>query len=175
MVKKEHVLKAPEKPRFSVITVSTSRYKTFREGREYVDVSGDRAIERLEGSGLEFNSRYIVPDMPREIREAVLRTIYKDESDLVVLIGGTGISRRDITVEVLSPLFEKTLTNFPALFTLLSYTKVGSDIVTSRAAAGIIRGSLVFCLPGSTDAVQLAIEKIIVPQAKHALHHLRET
>ncbi len=166
--------KAPKRPSFSVITVSSSRYQSFQEGREYTDESGDRALEYLEESGFEFNSRYIVPDDPGEIRESMIRTLHKDESQIVVLIGGTGVAEKDVTIETVAPLFDKTLTNFPSLFTLLSYAKVGSDVVISRSTAGIVGRNLVFCLPGSPEAVQLAVQKIIVPQARHLLHHLRE-
>jgi molybdenum cofactor biosynthesis protein B len=174
LVKGEHLARAPEKPRFSVITVSTSRYKEFKEGSHSRDPSGDLAVEILEKAGLTFNSRYLIPDSIEEIREALMRSVYNDGSHTVILTGGTGITVKDLTIEAVEPLLEKRLTNFPPLFTLLSFQESGTDTLTSRALAGIIGGSVVFCLPGAPEAVRLALEKIVTPQIRHILHHLQE-
>ncbi len=174
MVKEEHTLKAPAKPRFTVVTVSTSRSRELRERGHYLDPSGDVAQSYLERSGLVLNSRSVVPDDEEELREAVLRAVHKEGSDLVVFVGGTGIAVKDLTIEAISPLFDKALTAFSSLFTLLGYAESGSDILMSRATAGIIGRSVVFCLPGATEAIQLAMEKIVVPQVLHILHHTHE-
>ena len=174
MVKEEHLAKAPEKPRFSVITVSTSRHREFKEGGSYEDPSGNIAVEILERAGMTLNSRYLVPDVVEEVREAVMRSIYSDGSQIVILTGGTGIAAGDVTIEAIEPLLEKKLTNFPPLFTLLSFHEAGTDTLTSRTMAGTLGGSVVFCLPGSPGAVRLALEKIVTPQIRHILHHLQE-
>ena len=108
------------------------------------------------------------------IKETVLTSIKRDKSDLVITIGGTGISGRDITVDTLLPLIEKRLTSFDFLFFLLSYMQIGPDILLSRACAGVIKNSLIVCLPGSKKAVKLAIERIIGPELSHIIYHLRE-
>ncbi len=174
MVKKEHTLKAPVKPRFTVVTVSTSRHRELKKGSRCEDPSGDLTQSYLERSGLALNSRKVVPDDEEALREAILKAVYKEGSDLVVLVGGTGIAKKDLTIEAVSPLFDKTLTAFSSLFTMMSYAESGSDVLISRATAGIIGKSIVFCLPGATKAIQLAMEKIVVPQVSHILHHTNE-
>ena len=151
-----------------------SRSSALLEGRDISDESGNLAVRILADLGCKFNSRYLVPNIPSMIKETVLTSIEKDESNLIITIGGTGISGRDVTVDTLSPLMEKRLTGFEFLFFFLSYMQIGPDIVLSRACAGVIKNSLIVCLPGSKKAVKLALEKIIGPELPHLIYHLRE-
>ena len=119
MFKPEHHLSV-EDVKFTVITVSSSRFSSLLEGRDINDESGNLAVKILIDFGCKFNTRYLTPNVPSMIKEAVLTSIERDKSDLVVTIGGTGISGRDLTVDVISPLMEKRLTGFEFLFFLLS-------------------------------------------------------
>jgi molybdenum cofactor biosynthesis protein B len=89
--------------------------------------------------------------------------------DAIVLTGGTGIAPRDRTIEVLEPLFEKTIPGFGEAFRRLSWDEIGANAILSRAVAGVVDGRVVIALPGSVSAVRLAVEKIIVPTLAHAV------
>jgi len=159
----EHKREAESPLKFSILTVSTSRY----EDREKRDLTGDLAEELLRGSGNEIVERSICPDDPEMIREAVLRMAKK--SDVVVVCGGTGIHPRDLTVEALKPIFEKEITGFGEIFRFLSYEEIGPAAMLSRATAGVVESAIVYLLPGSPDAVRLALEKMIIPESAHAV------
>lgn len=174
MFRKNHLLKAPTQVKFSIITVSTSRFQAIKEGRCLKDESGDRAVKILESFGFSFNSRYLVSDDLSEIRSVVLRVILIDKSNLVVVIGGTGVSRSDVTIEAITPLLEKRLPFFEHIFSLLSYMQVGADAMLSRSIAGVFKNTLIVALPGSIKAVELALSKLIGPETMHVLHHLSE-
>ncbi|RLG02678.1 MAG: MogA/MoaB family molybdenum cofactor biosynthesis protein [Thaumarchaeota archaeon] len=173
MFKPEHRLPV-EDIKFTIITISSSRFSALLKGQDISDESGNLAVRLLTDLGCKFNTRYLVPNIPSMIKETVLTSIKRDKSDLVITIGGTGISGRDITVDTLLPLMEKRLTSFDFLFFLLSYMQIGPDILLSRACAGVIKNSLIVCLPGSKKAVKLAIERIIGPELSHIIYHLRE-
>lgn len=123
---------------------------------------------------MRFRSRYLVPDDPKMIKDVLVRAIYEEKSDVIVLIGGTGVATEDVTVETISPLFEKRLYGFEHLFYMLSYMQVGADAMLSRVTAGRIGNSFVFLLPGSEKAVKLALSKLICPEITHLMHHARE-
>lgn len=174
MFKPEHLARELKDIKFTVITVSSSRFRALVEHREMRDESGDLAVKILERHGFKFNTRYLIPDDAEKIKNSVLTAIRRDGSKVVVLIGGTGISKKDLTVEVISPLFSKRLYGFEYLFFLLSYVQVGADSITSRACGGVIEDSVVFSLPGSRKAVEMALEKIICPEIRHLLYHVTE-
>ena len=159
----EHRKEAEFPLKFSILTVSTSRY----ENRDQKDVTGDTAEELLRRSGNEVVERDICPDDPVMIRNAVMRMIEK--SDVVVICGGTGIHPQDLTVEAVKPIFEREITGFGEIFRFLSYTEIGPAAILSRATAGVINGVVVYLLPGSPDAVRLALEKIIIPESAHVV------
>jgi molybdenum cofactor biosynthesis protein B len=94
--------------------------------------------------------------------------------DVAIFSGGTGITPSDITIETVSPFFEKTLPGFGEFFRRISYDKVGSAAVLSRAVAGVAKGKAIFCIPGSPDAVKTAVEMLILPEAPHIVKHARE-
>jgi molybdenum cofactor biosynthesis protein B len=108
------------------------------------------------------------------IEEAVKSVLNSAELDAAIFCGGTGITPKDVTIEAVSPFLEKTLPGFGELFRRLSYDKVGSAAVMSRAVAGVARGKALFCIPGSPDAVRVSVEMLILPEVPHIVKHARE-
>ena len=108
------------------------------------------------------------------IEEAVHSVLSSAELDAAVFCGGTGIALKDITIEIVSPFFEKTLPGFGEIFRRLTYDKMGSAAVMSRAVAGVAKGKALFCIPGSPDAVRVSVERLILPEAPHIVRHTRE-
>ena len=147
-----------------VLTISDSR-------TEATDTSGRAIVDTLVTAGHTIAGRGIVKDDP----EAVQRTVREraPEVDVVVTTGGTGIASRDGTYEALSRLFDKRIDGFGELFRMLSYEQVGSAAMMSRACAGTIGRTAVFALPGSEQAVRLAVEKLILPEIGHVVRELR--
>jgi molybdenum cofactor biosynthesis protein B len=128
------------------------------------DASGRLIVDELAAAGHELKERALVPDEIARIR-ALLETWTADPSvEVVITTGGTGITRRDVTLEALAPLVSKAIPGFGELFRMLSYAEIGSSTIQSRAEAALCDTTLVFCLPGSTGAVRLALEKIVIPQ-----------
>lgn len=146
----------------AVLTISDSRTPE-------TDTGGDRIVHELETTGHRVVVRKLVPDEPDAI-DGVLRAWCEDPAVQVILTtGGTGISRRDTTYEVVSRLLDKTLDGFGELFRMLSWHEVGAAAMLSRAIAGLSGETLVFTMPGSTNAVTLAMRKLIVPELRHLL------
>lgn len=146
----------------AVITVSDSR-----RGSE--DASGQRIVALLERAGHVVAARAWVSDEPPAIRRALRAALARRDMDVVVLTGGTGLAPRDRTPEALAPMVERWLPGFGESFRVLSLEQVGSAAWMSRAGAAVSRGRLVFMLPGSTRAVDLAMRRLIVPELVHAL------
>lgn len=128
------------------------------------DKSGAFIVEALASAGHSLASRAIVPDDLDGLRSAFQALIAAPEVDVVLATGGTGITRRDVTPEALAPLVTKAIPGFGELFRYLSYADIGAATIQSRAEAALCDGTLVFLLPGSTGAVKLALEKIVLPQ-----------
>jgi molybdenum cofactor biosynthesis protein B len=133
--------------RIAILTVSDTRtLKT--------DTSGDVLAERIMTAGHELADRAIVRDDGIMIAEQVRRWLADRTVDAVITTGGTGLTGRDVTVEAVRPLFEKEIDGFSVLFHQLSYGKIGTATVQSRACAGVANGTFIFCLPGSPGAVK---------------------
>ncbi len=165
----EHRLHAPSRIDFALITVSTSRYEALARGEEPPrDISYEVARELIEKAGHRVLLYRIVPDGPLEIIGAVMEAV-EGGIDVIVTMGGTGPARSDVTVETLRPLFRKEIEGFGCVFRLLSYAEAGSIAYLSNATAGFIGDSLIYLLPGSPNAVRLAFEKLILPEAGHIL------
>jgi molybdenum cofactor biosynthesis protein B len=113
----------------------------------------------------------IVPDDPSAIRDAIEAAI-KGGARAVVCTGGTGLTARDSTFEVVSALIDRPIPGFGELFRMLSYEEIKSAAMMSRAIAGVVRGTVVFALPGSTKAVALAMDKLIAPELGHIIEQL---
>lgn len=162
----------PKKLRIALIRSSTSRYQAMIRGEPFVDDSSEIAKKQLEELGHEVVHKGIVGDEVLEIRSRLLNSV-GERFDVVVIIGGTGISPRDVTVEAVRPLLEKEIEGFGEVFRLESYMKVGFHATLSRALAGVMRGSIILALPGSPDAVETAL-KLIAPELTHMVQVARE-
>jgi molybdenum cofactor biosynthesis protein B len=128
------------------------------------DKSGGFIADAIQAAGHVLASRQIVPDELSLLQSTFAALIADDGVDVVLATGGTGITQRDVTPEALSPLVSKWIPGFGELFRQLSYADIGAATIQSRAEAALCGGTLVFALPGSTGAVTLALEKIILPQ-----------
>jgi molybdenum cofactor biosynthesis protein B len=154
----QHRAHAPARLRVGCLTVSDTR-------TEATDESGALLARMLDERGHAVPRRAIVKDDPHQIRDALLALL--EECDAVVLNGGTGISPRDVTIETVEPLLDKRLPGFGELFRALSFREVGSAAMLSRATAGLLQGKPVFALPGSPDAVALAMSRLVLPELGH--------
>lgn len=128
------------------------------------DTSGDFIDERLRTAGHHVVKRVIQREDLEDLRKLISAWVDDQEIDVIVATGGTGLTRRDVTPEAVRPLFTKEIPGFGELFRMLSYDDIGSSTIESRAIAGVADGTLIFCLPGSTGACQLGMDKIILPQ-----------
>ncbi|MDA1259296.1 MAG: molybdopterin-binding protein [Planctomycetota bacterium] len=128
------------------------------------DASGALIAAELLAAGHRLVERRVVRDDGAEIRDAVNGWCSDPLVRAVIVTGGTGVTTRDVTPEALEPLYEKVLSGFGELFRMLSYAEIGAAAIQSRASAGLVRGRVVFVVPGSTGACRLALEKIILPQ-----------
>lgn len=156
----EHV--KPQTIRGAVITVSSSRTKD-------TDKSGRTIIHLLEQANIQISHYAIVPDTVPAIRNEAIKAAAVAEC--IILSGGTGLTHDDCTIEAITPLLDKKIDGFGELFRLLSYQDIGSSAMLSRALAGVLGGKAVFCIPGSTGAVELAATKLILPEITHILTH----
>jgi molybdenum cofactor biosynthesis protein B len=159
-----HRSHAPTQVSCFVVTCSDSRAAVD-------DVSGRALREGLEAAGHSLIGQVVVPDEPEAIRSAITRGL-ESGARAVLVTGGTGITRRDQTVEAVRPLLDKEVPGFGELFRMLSFQEIGSAAWLSRALAGTVREALVFVLPGSPNAVRLALEQLILPELGHAVREL---
>jgi molybdopterin adenylyltransferase len=160
----DHRKTAPASVRCVVITISDTRTAD-------TDSSGAAIAEALSGAGHTVVSRHIVRDDPGQVRDLV-RSAASDVP-VVITTGGTGITSRDSTYEAMVSLLDKRLDGFGELFRMLSYEQIGSAAMLSRACAGTIGTAAVFALPGAQRAVELAMEKLILPEIGHVVRELR--
>jgi molybdenum cofactor biosynthesis protein B len=158
----EHRDRAPERVGCAVVTVSDTRTPDS-------DRSGQIMRERLVAAGHHLIGYEIVPDEPARIMELLERFASIPECQAVLFNGGTGIAQRDTTFDVISGQLDKTLPGFGELFRMLSWDEVGPAAMLSRATAGVYRGTVVFSTPGSSNAVTLAMDKLIVPELAHVV------
>lgn len=168
MTKEVHQQMAPFSIRCKVVTVSDTR-------SEETDKSGKYIHELLESADHLIVGYEIVKDEPREIREAVIAGGSRKDIDAVLINGGTGIAKRDVTHEVVEELLEKEMHGFGELFRFLSYTEdIGSAAMLSRAVAGTLYDTAIFSMPGSSGAVKLAMNKLILPELRHVVAELKK-
>jgi len=161
---REHRAQAPAQVAAFVITCSDSR-------GEREDETGAELRRLLEGAGHSLAGSRVVKDEAAQIREAVEAAIAAG-ARAVIVNGGTGIGRRDVTIETVRALFEKELPGFGELFRALSFREIGTAAMLSRATAGTFRGAIVFALPGSPAAATLAMEQLILPELGHLVREL---
>jgi len=178
----QHKKNAPASVKFAIITVSTSRYETYgsvSEPRLADDISGNVMMDLISGSGFDVKTYSLLPDnetlIAGHVRELIGTEIDTDmgaDIDAIVISGGTGLAPEDVTLEAVEPLFDKTIPGFGELFRLKSLEDVGTAAMLSRASAGIVGRCVVFCLPGSPAAVELALKELIIPEAPHIIKHI---
>jgi molybdenum cofactor biosynthesis protein B len=138
------------------------------------DRSGQIARRLVEKAGHRVVDYRILPDEPEAISGCLATWLGREDCDAIVVNGGTGIAQRDRTYEAITALLDKRLDGFGELFRTLSYEQVGSAAMLSRAVGGIARGKPVFSLPGSPEAVALALERLVLPELGHLLGELRK-
>jgi molybdenum cofactor biosynthesis protein B len=141
----------------AILTVSDTRTEEF-------DTSGRLLAERLTEAGHQLAEKVISPDSIYQIRALVSRWIADPKVQVVIITGGTGMTDRDHTPEAVAPLFDKSIDGFGELFRAVSYQEIGSSTIQSRVFAGIANGTFVFAIPGSTNACQVAWDRILKPQ-----------
>ncbi|NMG10550.1 MogA/MoaB family molybdenum cofactor biosynthesis protein [Brasilonema sp. UFV-L1] len=152
----------------AVVTVSDTR-------SQQTDKSGQLIQELLRNANHSIEAYTILKDEPVQIQEQIERLGQQSSLDVVIFNGGTGIAPRDTTYDTLERMIEKTLPGFGELFRFLSYQEIGSRAIASRAVAGVYQQKLIFSLPGSSNAVRLAMEKLILPELVHLVGQLRQS
>lgn len=173
MAHKDHHADLPQHLRFLVIVTSDTLLEAWSRGETLPDSSGDTAESLVLAFGQILAGRLCLHNDPEAIREAVLEGICGGKVDAIVICGGTGLGPRDRTVEAISPLIDKPLPGFGELFRHLSFREVGTSAMASRAMAGACGSVLIFAIPGSPKAVELAMERLILPEAPHLIKMLR--
>ena len=163
----KHRESAPETVRVAILTISDTRTPE-------TDTGGDIAEELLVDAGQAVVERRIVRDEVAGIRNNLVDLLARSDVDAVITTGGTGISARDTTYEVVERMLEKQLDGFGEIFRMLSYEEIGSAAIMSRALAGSVGSKFVASLPGSRNAVRLAVEKLLVPELAHIVFELRK-
>jgi molybdopterin adenylyltransferase len=163
---REHIKHAPKHLTFGILTVSSTRGLAD-------DKSGLWMKKAVEKEGHAIITHQVAPDDAEVIARAVNDIIFHLEPQILLITGGTGLSPTDVTIEAVRPMFTKELTAFGVLFAQFSAEQIDSAAILSRATAGLIRQTAVFCLPGSLKACKLACKTIILPEAVHLAAHVR--
>lgn len=163
----DHKKMAPTSCRVAIVSISTTRALT-------EDHSGRWMSKTAAAQGHRVIFHEVILDKKKAIRDTVARVIADHSPHVLLLTGGTGIAGSDVTVESIYPRFDKILTAFGALFALLSYQEISSAAIMSRAVAGVMGKTVVFCLPGSLNACKLACTKLIFPELGHLTKHLHD-
>jgi molybdenum cofactor biosynthesis protein B len=163
----QHRQAAETSLRVAVLTVSDTRTLD-------TDKGGALVIELLAGAGHEVADREIVPDEPMLVQAMLEQWVADDAIDAVLITGGTGISARDNTFETVALMLTRLLPGYGELFRMLSYQEIGAAAMLSRAVGGLCDQTIVLTMPGSTAAVRLAMEKLIVPELGHLVHEARK-
>jgi molybdenum cofactor biosynthesis protein B len=156
----EHKKEAPQSVGCALLTISDSR-------TEETDESGKLLRQKLREGGHRVISYALLKNDAAEVRHTIEELLDKKDVQVIITGGGTGVSHRDITVETVSAIVEKKLDGFGELFRSLSYQEIGTASIMSRAIAGVTKGKVIICIPGSPGAAELAAEKIILPEIGH--------
>lgn len=163
----EHKQNTLENINMMVLTISDTR-------DEQTDKSGQLMMELIKSHNFNVKEYKIVKDEREQILSEVLEGIKRAEIDVIVTNGGTGLSNRDVTLDVMEQVIDKPIPGFGELFRMLSYEEIGSAAILSRAIGGIAKGTAIFSTPGSTGAVKLAMEKLILPELGHIMKEIRK-
>ncbi len=159
----EHKEKSPESVECAVVTVSDTR-------EEEDDSSGKKIKEMLRAEGHEIVGYEIVKDDIEEIKDV----FHCVEAQVYILNGGTGVSSRDVSPDAVNDIIDRKLPGFGELFRQLSYEDIGSPAMLSRATAGVCGDKIIFLMPGSTPAVKLGMEKLILPELGHLVYEVNK-
>ncbi|EGQ2711614.1 molybdenum cofactor biosynthesis protein MoaB [Staphylococcus pseudintermedius] len=159
-----------ERPiRCAVLTVSDTRTTETDKGGQSV-----QTLLQTADFEVEIQHYMIIKDELTAIQSTVQQWLTGDV-DVIVTTGGTGIAPRDVTIEAVTPLLDKEIEGFGELFRYLSFTEdVGTRALLSRAVAGTAKRTLIFCLPGSTGAVKLALNRLILPELTHLVYEMNK-
>jgi len=156
------------RPVFGVAVVTATDSRTPEK-----DVSGALVRDLATAAGHRVVETVLVADDAALLRAAVAEALAAKAVDVVVVTGGTGLAPRDVTIEAVTPLFDKSVDGFGELFRRLSYDEIGPAAMLSRATAGLVGGKAVFLLPGSPAAVRLALDELLLPELAHLLGQAR--
>ncbi|WMW22170.1 molybdenum cofactor biosynthesis protein B [Methanolobus mangrovi] len=173
---REHKTDVEKSYSFSLITISTSRYEKYgnvQSPDDAEDLSGKMMVDLVLSKGHNVSKYELISDNSDMIIDSVNRAL-DSKADIIITSGGTGLSSKDITIESLVPLFEKEMPGFGELFRYKSIEQIGSSVILTRAAAGIVKSKVLFCLPGSPAAVELALSEIILPETGHVVKHAHQ-
>ena len=162
----EHKAQAPASVGCYVLTVSDTRVPD-------TDASGRAIRELLETGGHRVTGHQIVRDEPADVARLVAAAIADPDTHAIITTGGTGITARDGTFEAVDRLLDKRLDGFGELFRMLSFAEIGASAMLSRATAGVASGTPIFVLPGSENAVRLAMTRLILPELGHFVQQAR--
>ena len=162
----EHKQDAPRQVSIAILTLSTTR--TIKD-----DTGGHWIKEAAKQLGHNVVYHRVIPDDAATITMTVREIVETITPEILLMTGGTGITPHDVTIEAVSPLFAKKLTAFGPLFAQLSMQEIGSAAILSRATAGVIGSTIVFCMPGSLNACTLACTRLIFPELGHLVKHLK--
>ena len=163
----EHKKHAPRKVSIGIITVSTTRALVD-------DASGNWISEQARKEGHDVVYHQVITDDAGIIASTLREVIENVRPQVILMSGGTGITKKDVTIEAVNPLFSKTLTGFGPLFAKLSFDEIGSAAFLSRATAGVIEDTVTFCMPGSLNACKLACRELIFPELGHLVKHVMD-
>lgn len=158
----------------AILTISTSRYNKYRSidrPERAEDASGKLIWGMIKVQGGEVVNYVLIPDDLEMIRETLKIYLYSD-ADVIISTGGTGLSPTDVTIEAVMPYLEKEMPGFGELFRQKSLEQVGNAVLLTRALAGVARQKAIFCLPGSPNAVKLALE-LVLPEMGHIIKHIK--
>jgi len=148
--------------RCAIVTVSDTRTRE-------TDGSGDEVERHLEKAGHHVVDRRIVHDDPELVRDAIASLVARGDVEAVITNGGTGIAARDNTYEAVCAVLDKRIDGFGELFRMLSFAEIGAAAMLSRAVAGVVGNVALFCMPGSTAACRLAMERLVLPELGHVV------
>ncbi len=166
MSRDAHRSSAPTSVILFIVTFSDTRDRSTDRGGDLIEELAVAAGHRVQG-------RAIVREHADRARLEIASLLARDDFDVLIATGGTGIAPRDVAADVLALLYERTLPGFGELFRMLSFAEIGSAAWLSRASAGIARGKAVFSLPGSPGAARLGMERLVLPELGHVVAELR--
>lgn len=175
----QHKKHSPKIIRFYLVIVSSSLSGSESNYTLEKPLKTDKTTplvkELLQKNNYRLIGMSVIPDQKIKIQTELAHITEKHGPDILIFSGGTGITQSDNTTEAIQPLLEKQLTGFGVIFHKLSFDEIGSASILSRALAGIYQDSAIFVLPGSPNAVRLALEKIILPEAGHIMAMIRSS